>query len=131
MCSIKFIESTEKHLWHSLWPRYFPFLLILITPRNMLKLHAKNICTKCDKIIELNNLRFLCYSLRVCWLVQVYIGSFFNRYITLPWYWWEIDEIANFQNFLKLCSQINLLCFFRHFGTPFSNRKNETKWQGT
>ena len=42
----------------------------------------------------------------------------------------EINEIVNFWNFRK-CSQINLLRFLWHFGTPFSNGKNKMKWQGT
>ena len=40
---------------------------------------------------------------------------------------WEIDEIVNFR---KLFTN-NCAWFLAHFGTPFSNRKNETKWQGT
>ena len=42
---------------------------------------------------------------------------------------WEIDETVNFQNFRKLFTN-KCAMFFGHFGTLFSNRKNETKWQG-
>ena len=43
---------------------------------------------------------------------------------------WEIDETVNFQNFCKLFTN-KFATFLGHFGTPFSNGKNETKWQGT
>ena len=38
--------------------------------------------------LELNDLGFLYYSAKACpLLVRVYIGSVFNFYITLPWYY--------------------------------------------
>ena len=43
---------------------------------------------------------------------------------------WEIDETVNFRNFRKLFTK-SCAAFLGHFGTLFSNGKNETKWQGT
>ena len=122
---------------------------ILIIQRNMFKLHAKKIYTKYDKVcvfekkiltkiiivkrnLEFNDLGFLCYSAKTCWLVRVYIGPFFSLYITLPWYHQngKLVEKLIFETFAG-CSQINFPHYFWHFGTPFSNGKNETKWQGT
>ena len=42
----------------------------------------------------------------------------------------EIDEIINFWNFHKFFIN-KFAVFFRHFGTPFPNGKNKTKWEGT
>ena len=42
---------------------------------------------------------------------------------------WEIDETVNFRNFRKLFTN-KFSTFSGYFGTLFSNRKNETKWQG-
>ena len=43
---------------------------------------------------------------------------------------WEIDETVNFRNFRQLFTN-KISAFLWHFGAPFSNGKNETKWQGT
>ena len=49
------------------------------------KIHTKIIIVK--RYLELNDLGFFYYSAKsMPWLAQVYIGSFFNLYITLPWY---------------------------------------------
>ena len=42
---------------------------------------------------------------------------------------WEIDETVNFRNFRELFTN-KCVAVFGHFGTLFSNGKNETKWQG-
>ena len=36
---------------------------------------------------------------------------------------WEIDEIVNFQNFRKLCSEINLLFFQAFWHSIFKQKK--------
>ena len=46
------------------------------------KIHTKIIIVKIS--IELNDQGFLCHSAKACRLVWVYMGSFFNLYITLP-----------------------------------------------
>ena len=73
----------------------------------------------------------LLFSKSMPWLLQVYIGSFFNLYITLPWFHQDEKLMKQliFQTFAS-CSQLSfhVLC---HFGTPFSNWKNEMKWQCT
>ena len=72
----------------------------------------------------------LSFSKSMPWLVWVYMGSFFNLYITLPWYHQNGKLMKGyiFETFAS-CSQVKLPLFLWHFGTPFSNGKNETKWQ--
>ena len=116
--------------------------LIPIIPWNIFKLHTKKIYTKYDKIwvfeksphenyhgekkswAEWSGIS-LVFSKSMPWLDRVYIGSFFNLYMTLTWYHqdeklydtslistkWEIDETVNFRNLLS-CSQINVPHFF-------------------
>ena len=64
------------------------------------------------------------------WLIWVYIGSF-SVYIS---HFFDItktgiDEIVNFGNLRKLFTN-KCTTFLWHFGTPSSNGKNETQWQG-
>ena len=69
----------------------------------MFKLHTKKIYTKYDKVFvfeksphenyhgekkswaEWSGISLL-FSKSMPWLARVYIGSFFNSYMTLPWY---------------------------------------------
>ena len=121
----------------------------------MFKLHTKKIYTKYDKIYIFEKSRLenyhgekkswaewsgisLVFSKSMPWLDQVYIGSFFNLYRTLPWYHqdgklydtslisarWEIDETE----FLKLslsCSQINVPQFFGILAPCFQTAKTK------
>ena len=59
------------------------------------------------------------------WLVRIYIDSFFKLFITLG-----NDETVNFLNCRQSFSN-KFAAFLWHFGTPFSNGKNETRWQCT
>ena len=119
-------------------------ILIPIIPRNMFNLRNKKICTKYDKICVFEKCPHenyhgekkswaewpwisLLFSKSMPLLGRVYIGSFFNLYMTLPW--WQIDETVNFRNFRKLFTN-KCATFFGHYGTLFSNRKNEIKWHG-
>ena len=74
----------------------------------------------------------LLFSKSMPWLLRVYTSPFFNFYITLLWYHQheKLMKQLIFKTFAS-CSQIPFSVFLRHFGTPFSNGKNETKWQGT
>ena len=66
------------------------------------------------------------------WLVRIYLRLIFQTlyHTSLISPKREIDETVNFRNFRQLF-QINFSRFLFHFGTPFSNGKNEKKWQGT
>ena len=124
------------------------WILIPIIPRNMFKLHREKIYAKYDKICvfeksphknyhgekkswaEWSGMSLL-FSKSMPWSVRVYIGSFINPYMkfldmTKMENWWD----SKFSKFRKLFTN-KCAAFFGHFGTLFSNGKNETKWQGT
>ena len=71
----------------------------------------------------------LLFSKSMPWLLRIYIGPFFNLYITLLWYHQDEKLMKQliFETFAS-CSQISFSIYFWHFGTPFSNGKYETKW---
>ena len=82
--------------------------------------------------LELNDLGFLCYSTKA-WpdfgLYRLTFQSLYHTSLITPSRW-EIDETVNFRNFCKFFTD-KIATLLGHFGTPFSNGKNETKWQGT
>ena len=115
-------------------------ILIPIIPQNMLKvkLYAKKSTLNMTEFTSLKkinpNIIIVKRNIQFwdVWLVRIYIGAFFKLFITLPLdittgNWWK-------RKFLKV-SQVfhnKLSAFLWHFGTPFSNGKNErNKWQGT
>ena len=70
----------------------------------------------------------LLFSKSMPWLLQVYIDPVFNLYMTLLCY--HQDEKLMKRLIFETsgsCPQISFPCF-KHFGTPFSNGKNKTKW---
>ena len=103
------------------------WILIPIIPRNMCKLHNKKMYTKYGKVCVFEKCpqenyhhekkswdEWSCISLlfskNMPWLVRVSIGSFFNLYITLPWYHHQDGKLMKqeiFETFAS-CSQINL-----------------------
>ena len=99
---------------------------------NMIKLQSLNIHCERKYCVELSGISLL-FSKRIPWLVRV--CSFSNLYITLPWYHQNGKLMISmmkqkiFETFAS-CLQINIARFLRHFSTPLSNWKNETKWQG-
>ena len=125
------------------------WILIPTIPRNMSKLHVKKIYTKYDNICvfeksphenyhreKISRLEwsgvFLLFSKSMRRVFGVCIGSFFNLYITLPWYHQNGNLMKQqISETFPSCSQINLTCFLWHFGNSFSDGKNKTKWQGT
>ena len=105
---------------------YWNLILIPIIPRNMFKLHTKKIYTKYDKICvfeksphenyhgekkswaEWSGISLL-FSKSMPWLDRVYIGSFFNLYMTLPdttktGNWWNSKFSKLSQLFTNKCS---------------------------
>ena len=119
------------------------WILIPIIPRNALKLHNKKIYTKYDKICVFekspheNYLRkkkswvewsciSLLFSKSIPWLVRVYTGSFFNLYITLPWYHHQDGKLMklNFRNFRKY------LPGFKAFWHPIFKREKQNEVAG-
>ena len=71
------------------------------------KIHTKIIIVK--RNLELNDLEFLCYSAKACPDLSGFVYVHFSIFIS---HFLDITKTGN-------------------FGTPFSNGKNETKWQGT
>ena len=79
------------------------------------KVHPKIIMVK--RNLELNGLGLLCYSVKACPDVPGFIWAHFLIFILH--FFLDITKMGNFRNFR-----------IYHFGTLFSNGKNETKWQG-
>ena len=86
------------------------WILILVIPRNIFKLHTENIHTRYDKIyfykkiftqiilskrsLELNGLGLLCYSRkRMSLLIRVQIDSSFSLYIIKAGTWWNFRTL--------------------------------------
>ena len=86
------------------------WILILVIPRNIFKLHTENIHTRYDKIyfykkiftqiilskrsLELNGLGLLCYSRkRLSLLIRVQIDSSFSLYIIKAGTWWNFRTL--------------------------------------
>ena len=86
------------------------WILILVIPRNIFKLHTENIHTRYDKIyfykkiftqiilskrsLELNGLGLLCYSRkRMSLLIRVQIDSSFSVYIIKAGTWWNFRTL--------------------------------------
>ena len=94
------------------------------------KVHTKIIMVK--RNLELNDLRFSViqqkHALTCPGLYRLIFQSLYDTSLISPR--WEIDETVNFRNFRKLFTK-PCAAFLGHFGTLFSNGKNETKWQGT
>ena len=102
------------------------WILIPIIAQNTLKLHNKKIYTKYNKICVFQkgphenypreqkawvewSLISLLFRKSIPWLVQVYIGSLLNLYITLPWYHHQNGKLMKqyiFKTF-ENCSEIN------------------------
>ena len=86
------------------------WILILVIPRNIFKLHTENIHTRYDKIyfykkiftqiilskrsLELNGLGLLCYSRKkMSLLIRVQIDSSFSLYIIKAGTWWNFRTL--------------------------------------
>ena len=69
------------------------------------KVHTK--ITMVKRNLELNDLEFLCYSAKACRLDRVYIGSFFNFYMTLPWYHQDGTSMKGNSKFSKLSQVVH------------------------
>ena len=125
------------------------WILIPIILRNMFNLHTKKIYSKYDKICVFEKCPHenyhgekkswaewpeisLLFSKSMPWLSRVYIGSFFNLYMPLPWYHQDGKLMKQyiFETFTS-CSQINVPRILGILAPYFQTRKNETKWQGT
>ena len=86
------------------------------------KIHSKIILAK--RNLELNYLRFLCYSKKHALICPALYRVIFQSLYRPPKQ--KVEEGGNFWNFCTLFKD-TFATFLCHFGTPFSNEK--TKWQ--
>ena len=70
----------------------------------------------------------LLFSKSMPWLLRIYIGPFFNLYITLPWYHQneKLMKQLIFETFAS-CSQISFRCFYGILAPHFQTGKTKRK----